>query len=134
VALNPDFKDLFAALNAAGARYLLVGGYAVAFHAEPRFTKDLDVWVEPSSANAVRVHQALRTFGAPVQDLTISDLENPDRPVGADPEQAGVRPAAGPSGPGDPRTTLRQTDAAAQGRGPAHSISEKCDRGPYHEN
>ena len=41
--VTPDFRDLFAALNAAEARYLLVGGYAVAFHAQPRFTKDLDV-------------------------------------------------------------------------------------------
>ncbi len=74
MAVNPDFRDLFAALNAAGARYLLVGGYAVAFHAEPRFTKDLDVWTEPSGANAARVHQALQAFGAPLQDLTDDDL------------------------------------------------------------
>lgn len=74
MAVNPDFRDLFAALNAAGARYLLVGGYAVAFHAEPRFTKDLDVWTEPSPANAARVHEALQAFGAPLQELTQGDL------------------------------------------------------------
>jgi hypothetical protein len=45
-------------LNGAGARYL-VGGYAVAFHAEPRYTKDLDVWVDPSADNAIRVFAAL---------------------------------------------------------------------------
>jgi len=77
VAINLDFRDLFAALNAAGARYLLVGGYAVAFHAEPRFTKDLDVWVEPVSTNASRVHAGLQAFGAPLQDLTAGDLERP---------------------------------------------------------
>jgi hypothetical protein len=55
MAVNSDFRDLFAALNAAAARYLLVGGYAVAFHAEPRFTRDLDVWIEPSVENAGRV-------------------------------------------------------------------------------
>lgn len=77
MAINLDFRDLFAALNAAGARYLLVGGYAVAFHAEPRFTKDLDVWVEPVSANASRVHAGLQAFGAPLQDLTAGDLERP---------------------------------------------------------
>ena len=75
--LNSDFRDLFAALNAAGARYLLVGGYAVAFHAQPRFTKDLDVWAEPSPGNAGRVLDALRQFGAPLQDLTGPDLERP---------------------------------------------------------
>ena len=75
VAVNPDFRDLFAALNAAAARYLLVGGYAVAFHAAPRFTKDLDVWTEPTPANAARVAEALRAFGAPLQDLSLADLE-----------------------------------------------------------
>jgi hypothetical protein len=44
--VNPDFRDLFAALNAEGAEYLLVGGYALAVHAAPRFTRDLDVWVD----------------------------------------------------------------------------------------
>lgn len=72
--LNPDFRDLFAALNAAGARYLLVGGYAVAFHAQPRFTKDLDVWTDPDAANAARAFAALRSFGAPLHELTAADL------------------------------------------------------------
>jgi len=75
--INPDFRDLFAALNAAGARYLLVGGYALAVHAVPRFTKDLDVWVEPSSENATRVMTALRSFGAPIQALRPGDLARP---------------------------------------------------------
>jgi hypothetical protein len=74
VAINPDFRDLFAALNAAGARYLLVGGYAVAFHAQPRFTKDLEVWTEPEPSNAPLVYEALRRFGAPLGELTIADL------------------------------------------------------------
>ena len=77
MAVNPDFRDLFAALNAAAARYLLVGGYAVAFHAQPRFTKDLDVWTDPAPANAVRVHAALREFGAPLTDLSEGDLAKP---------------------------------------------------------
>ncbi len=75
--VNPDFRDLFAALNAVGARYLLVGGYAVAFHAQPRFTKDLDVWTDPDPANAARVFEALRRFGAPLHELTAADLERP---------------------------------------------------------
>jgi hypothetical protein len=74
VPVNPDFRDLFAALNAAAARYLLVGGYAVAFHAQPRFTKDLDVWTDPDTANATRVFEALRQFGAPLNELTAADL------------------------------------------------------------
>ena len=75
--VNSDFKDLFAALNAAGARYLLVGGYAVAFHAQPRFTKDLDVWTAPEPENARRVLDALRAFGAPLHDLSVADLSRP---------------------------------------------------------
>ena len=75
--VNSDFRDLFAALNAAGARYLLVGGYAVAFHAEPRFTKDLDVWIAAEAENALRVLEALRVFGAPLGDLSADDLAQP---------------------------------------------------------
>jgi hypothetical protein len=54
--LNPDFSDLFAELNSAEVRYLLVGGYAVGVHAEPRFTKDLDVWIDSTSDNAARAY------------------------------------------------------------------------------
>ena len=64
--VNPDFRDLFAALNEAQAKYLVVGAHAVAFYAEPRYTKDLDVWVEASPHNAPRILAALRTFGAPL--------------------------------------------------------------------
>lgn len=85
--VNPDFRDLFAAFNAAGARYLLVGGYAVAFHAEPRFTKDLDVWIEASEANATRAFEALRAFGAPISDLSAADLARPEQVL-----QIGVPP------------------------------------------
>ena len=72
--VNPDFRDLFAALNDAGAEYLVVGGYALAYHASPRYTKDLDVWVRPTPENARRVHRALNAFGAPLGDLTVTDL------------------------------------------------------------
>jgi hypothetical protein len=75
--VNPDFKDLFAALNAEGAEYLLVGGYAMAVHDAPRFTKDLGVWVNPSVSNPPRVHAALRRFGASLGELTLEDLATP---------------------------------------------------------
>jgi hypothetical protein len=75
--LNADFSDLFAALNGAGVKYLLVGGYAVAFHAEPRFTKDLDIWVEPRAANAAQVFEALKVFGAPLADVSEADFAAP---------------------------------------------------------
>jgi hypothetical protein len=74
---NPDFRDLFAAFNAARVKYLLVGGYALAFHGRPRFTRDLDVWLEPNAENAARAYAALEAFGAPLQDLRAGDLERP---------------------------------------------------------
>lgn len=46
--MNRDFVDLLRALSSAGAEYLLIGGYAVGFHAQPRYTKDLDVWIRPT--------------------------------------------------------------------------------------
>lgn len=76
--MNQDFHDLLSALCEAGARFLVVGAYAVSFHAEPRATGDLDLWVEPSPENATKVLAALRAFGAPLHDLTTEDLARPD--------------------------------------------------------
>ncbi len=72
--MNSDFKDLLRALNEAKARYLVVGGYAVIKHTEPRYTKDLDVWVSPDIENAKRVYAALRNFGAPLGGVTVEDF------------------------------------------------------------
>ncbi len=72
--VNPDFRDLFFELNAAEARYLVVGAHAVTFHSVPRYTKDVDLWVEPSPENADRVLSALSKFGAPVENLRADDL------------------------------------------------------------
>lgn len=74
MAINRDFRDLYAALNGARARYLLVGGHAVAFHAAPRFTKDLDIWIDRTPDNAASVFQALDLFGAPLGALRVQDL------------------------------------------------------------
>jgi hypothetical protein len=75
--VNRDFRDLFVALNDAGARYLVVGAHAVAYYAEPRFSKDLDVWVDASPANAPQVMAALRAFGAPLQAVSEDDFSAP---------------------------------------------------------
>lgn len=77
MSVNPDFRDLFAALNAAQAEFLIVGGYALAVHGLPRFTKDLDVWIRASPGNARKVWEALDAFGAPFGDLTLEDLSTP---------------------------------------------------------
>ena len=76
--MNRDFRDLFSAFNDADVRYLVVGAYAVIHYTEPRYTKDLDIWVEPSQDNAVRVYRSLASFGAPMDNLGVDDLSNPD--------------------------------------------------------
>jgi hypothetical protein len=75
--MNSDFSDLLKSLNAAGAEYLVVGGLAVILHTEPRYTKDLDIWINNSRSNAKHVYQALREFGAPLRDVTVDDFTQP---------------------------------------------------------
>ncbi len=64
--MNSDFRDLLQCFAEADVRYLVVGGYAVIFHAEPRFTADLDLWVEPTEENAGAVMRSFRRFGLPL--------------------------------------------------------------------
>jgi hypothetical protein len=72
--MNSDFKDLLKVLNAYKVRYLVVGGYAVMAYTEPRYTKDLDIWIEASPKNARAVFRSLKRFGAPLVNLTESDF------------------------------------------------------------
>jgi hypothetical protein len=67
--------DILRVFSLYKVEYLIIGGYAVAFHAEPRFTKDLDILVRASQENARRVFQALRAFGAPLSGLNEKDFE-----------------------------------------------------------
>src|SRR5262245_51081873 len=76
-SVNPDFRDMLSALSGASADYLVVGAYALAAHGLPRATRDLDLWVRPTEANAARVMDALRRFGASLRDLTERDLVTP---------------------------------------------------------
>ena len=75
--MHADFSDLLSTFNAFGVEYLVVGAHALAAHGRIRATKDLDVWVRPSAANAARVMRALAAFGAPLQDLSAADLAAP---------------------------------------------------------
>jgi hypothetical protein len=70
----PDFKELLSVLNAHNVKYLVVGAHAVSAHAQPRATKDLDVWVKPDTENAKAVYAALTQFGAPLEGLTVADF------------------------------------------------------------
>jgi predicted nucleotidyltransferase len=62
VNLHRDFRELLESLNSAGAKYLVLGGYAVIFYGYQRVTKDLDLWISTDSANAQKVAQTLQQF------------------------------------------------------------------------
>jgi len=72
--LNKDFRDLCALLNARNVEYLIVGGYAVAFHGAPRFTGDIDLFIRPAEENMKRMLEAVREFGFPTADVTTQML------------------------------------------------------------
>lgn len=79
--LTRDFKEFIASLNAEAVRYLVVGGYAVALHGHPRYTKDLDVWIEREPANAARLIKALEHFGFGSLGLRAEDFLEADQVV-----------------------------------------------------
>jgi type IV secretory pathway protease TraF len=72
--MDDNLKQLLSALNANRVKYVVIGGYAVFVHAQPRMTKDLDVFVESSPENALAIYRALAEFGAPLAQFTIEDF------------------------------------------------------------
>lgn len=72
--MSPDFKEILSTFNRHEVKYMIVGAFAVMKYSEPRFTKDLDIWVEASEENAGRVYASLAEFGAPLAGLTQSDF------------------------------------------------------------
>ncbi|SHF43443.1 hypothetical protein SAMN05443144_108168 [Fodinibius roseus] len=85
--LNPDFKEFIQSLNDNNVQYLIVEGYAVAFHGHPRYTKDLDIWIKGDPVNAGRLLKALDDFGFGSLDLKKEDFLDSDQVV-----QLGVPP------------------------------------------
>jgi hypothetical protein len=69
-----EFKELLSIFNAKRVRYLVVGGYAVSLHAQPRSTQDIDILIAADVENAKAVFSALRDFGAPLEGLTPADF------------------------------------------------------------
>jgi hypothetical protein len=69
-----DYKDLLSAFHAHGVKYLVVGGFAVIIHAQPRFTKDMDLFIKADPENAKATYAALATFGAPLQGIRPEDF------------------------------------------------------------
>lgn len=72
--MNSDFKDLLVAFKEHRVKFLIVGGYALVEYTEPRFTKDLDIWIGADNENGARAHAALSAFGAPLSGATPQDL------------------------------------------------------------
>lgn len=74
---SQDFKELLSAFNEHRVKYLIVGGYAVAIHAQPRATEDLDLFIQPETENAKAVFAALTKFGGPLAGLKPEDFIDP---------------------------------------------------------
>ena len=85
--IRNDFKELLELFNKHKVEYLVVGGYALAFHGAPRFTGDIDLYVRPVHENAERILHALDEFGFGSLDLSEEDFATPGKVV-----QLGVPP------------------------------------------
>jgi hypothetical protein len=73
-----DFRELLSLFNAEDVRYLIVGDFALAHYGRPRYTKDLDIWIDCSEDNAQKLFRALARFGAPLANLTSRDFAEAD--------------------------------------------------------
>jgi hypothetical protein len=69
-------RDLIRAFNANGVEYLIIGGFAFGVHAQPRATKDLDLFIRSDARNSAAVFKALARYGAPLHGLTVKDLQD----------------------------------------------------------
>jgi predicted nucleotidyltransferase len=85
--LSPDHRDLLSEFAAFGVEFLVVGAYALGAYARPRATGDIDFWIRRTPENAERTLRALAAFGAPVEEISVSELTTPDLVI-----QFGVEP------------------------------------------
>ncbi len=79
--VEKDFAEFLRSFNKQGVRYLIVGAFAVGFHAVPRYTKDMDLWVEPTVANGERICRALEQFGFGRLKITPQDFARAGRVI-----------------------------------------------------
>ena len=75
--IYPDFLELLRVFAKHKVAYAVIGGYAVGIHAEPRYTKDLDILIVPEKKNAKALLAALSEFGAPISNLSVDELATP---------------------------------------------------------
>jgi hypothetical protein len=85
--VQKDFRELLELFNKHNVEYMIVGGYALAFHGAPRYTGDLDIFIRPDLMNAQHIMRALKDFGFESAGLTEADFERPDNVI-----QLGVPP------------------------------------------
>ena len=85
--IQPDFRDLLELFNSNKVEYIIVGGYALAFHGAPRYTGDIDIYVKPDVRNAEQIMSALDEFGFGSVGLAAVDFERPGQII-----QLGVPP------------------------------------------
>jgi len=79
VKVNKDFKEFIELLNKNNVNYLLVGGYAVGYHSRPRYTEDIDIWIQPSLENAKKIIHVLNKFGFTGVSVSIEELIQPEK-------------------------------------------------------
>jgi len=79
VKVSKDFKEFIELLNKNNVNYLLVGGYAVGYHSRPRYTEDIDIWIQPSLENAKKIIHVLNKFGFTGVSVSIEELIQPEK-------------------------------------------------------
>jgi hypothetical protein len=124
--MDKDLKELLLAFNEHGVEYLVVGGYAVGVHSEPRATKHLDVFIRADAANSEAVFRALGTYGAPLTGLKAEDFR--DEPtsvfqIGVPPTRVDLLQAI--DGVTFDEAWKDRTEAVVDGEVPAHVTSRK---------
>ena len=78
---SQDFREFIELLIKHNAEYLIVGGYAVGIHGHPRYTGDLDIWLNPSPHNAELILKAVNEFGFSSYGLMQTDFTKPGNVV-----------------------------------------------------
>lgn len=124
--MDKDLKELLLAFNEHGVEYLVVGGYAVGVHSEPRATKDLDIFIRADAKNSEAVFRALGDYGAPLAGLTPENFR--DEPasvfqIGVPPQRIDILQSI--DGVAFADAWKDRTEALVDGEVPAYVISRE---------
>ncbi|HEX5235373.1 MAG TPA: nucleotidyltransferase [Silvibacterium sp.] len=124
--IDQDLRELLLALNAHAVEYLVVGGYAVGVHSEPRATKDLDIFIRADEKNSAAVYRALADFGAPLSGLTpdtFKDEPNSIFQIGTPPSRIDILQSI--DGVAFDEAWNNRVEGLVEGEVPAHVISRE---------